>query len=266
MNSNNHGGNEVVATVDGKNITRQEWMAAMEALYGKETLHSLVNDEVMERAAKEYGIQVTDDEVDLEIALTSSTQDLDTSLKIFEEQQVRKKIRSQIILEKVLTKDIVIEESEIEDYYEENKSLYDTPTTYRTSIIIVKSEEEAKQVQNELHNGSDFSILARERSIDTGSSSLGGNIGYISQDQTNVDPEIQKVVQHLKSGEISEPFQLSDGNFALLYVTGIIEGKSFALDEVSEHIKTELAMEQLPQNVSTEMFWKEFNVTSYYLK
>ncbi|CAM5212628.1 peptidylprolyl isomerase OS=Ureibacillus acetophenoni OX=614649 GN=SAMN05877842_12410 PE=4 SV=1 [Ureibacillus acetophenoni] len=39
----------------------------------------------MERAAKEYGIQVTEDEVDLEIALTSSTQDLDTSLKIFEE-------------------------------------------------------------------------------------------------------------------------------------------------------------------------------------
>ncbi|WP_449444345.1 hypothetical protein [Ureibacillus acetophenoni] len=89
MNSNNHGGNKVVATVDGKNITRARVMAAMEALYGKETLHSLVNDEVMERAAKEYGIQVTEDEVDLEIALTSSTQDLDTSLKIFEEQQVR---------------------------------------------------------------------------------------------------------------------------------------------------------------------------------
>lgn len=266
INSNNNGGDEVVATVDGEKITRQEWMATMEALYGKETLHSLVNEEVMERAAKEYGIQVTNDEVNLEIALNSSAQDLDTSLKVFEEEQVRKKVRSQLILEKVLTKDILIEDKVIADYYEEHKTLYDTPTTYRTSVIIVNSEKEATQVQNELANGSDFSILARERSIDTASSSLGGNIGYIGQGKTNVDSEIQKAVQNLQVDEISNPFQLSDGNFALVCVTDIIVGKSFTLEDVSEHIKTELAMEQLPQGVSAEMFWKEFNVTSFYLK
>ncbi len=266
MNSGGNGGDEIVATVDGEVITRQEWMASMESLYGKETLHSLVNDAVMERAAKEYNITVTDAEIDLEIALMGSTQDLDTSLKMFDEQQTRQKVRAQLILEKVLTKDIVIEDSIVANVYEENKSLYNTPTTYRTSIIIVNSLDEANQIQNELKNGSDFSMLARERSIDTSSASLGGNIGYISASQTNVDPEIQKVVQKLSVNEISEPFALSNGNYGLLYVTEINEGKSFTFEEVKDHIKTELAMEQLPQNVSTEMFWKEFNVTSFYIK
>ncbi|SOC44815.1 peptidyl-prolyl cis-trans isomerase [Ureibacillus acetophenoni] len=261
-----NGGDEIVATVDGEEITRQQWMATMESQYGKETLHSMVNDAVMERAAKEYDITVTDGEIDLEIALMSSTKDLDTSLKIFDEQQTRQKIRAQLILEKVLTKDIVIEDSIIQEVYEENRSLYNTPTTYRTSIIVVGSLDEALQVQNELKNGSDFSLLARERSIDTSSSSLGGNIGYITASQSNIDSSIQREVQDLKADEISEPIALSNGNYGLLLVSEIIEGKSFKFEEVKDHIKTELAMEQLPTNVSTEMFWEEFNVTTYYLK
>ena len=36
------GGDEAVAAVDGDEITRQEWMAAMESRYGKETLQTLV--------------------------------------------------------------------------------------------------------------------------------------------------------------------------------------------------------------------------------
>ncbi|HWL25036.1 MAG TPA: peptidyl-prolyl cis-trans isomerase [Ureibacillus sp.] len=266
INSGGNGGDEIVATVDGEGITRQDWMASMEELYGKETLHSLVNDAVMERAAKEYDISVTDEEIDLEIALKSATEDLDTSLKLFEDEQTRQKIRSQLILEKVLTKDIVIDNSDIEDFFEENKSLYNTPTTYRASIIIVNSLEGAKAAQDELNSGSDFSLVARERSIDTSSASLGGNIGYISSGQTNIDPKILELVQTLKEDEISDPFPLSNGNYGVLYVSDIIEGKSFTFEEVEEHIKTELAMEQLPSNVSTEMFWEQFNVTSYYLK
>ena len=262
----NDGGDEIVATIDGEVITRQEWMASMESLYGKETLHSLVNDAVMERAAKEYDITVTEAEIDLEIALMSSTKDLDTSLKMFDEKQTRQLIRAQLILEKVLTKDVVIEDSIIQSFYNENKLLYNTPTTYRTGMIVVDSIDEATQVQNELKSGADFSMLARERSLDTSSASLGGNIGYISANQTTINPEIHKVAQELNINEVSEPFALNNGTFALLTISEIIEGKSFSYEEVKEHIKTELAMEQLPTNVSAEMFWEEFNVTSYYLK
>ena len=50
-------------------------MASMESIYGKEVLLDIVNAEVMEAAAKKYKIKVTDEEVDLELALIRSTQD-----------------------------------------------------------------------------------------------------------------------------------------------------------------------------------------------
>ena len=51
--SNEKGSDEKAAAVDGEIITRQEWLAAIEERYGKETLQSLVNERVMEKAAKE---------------------------------------------------------------------------------------------------------------------------------------------------------------------------------------------------------------------
>ena len=62
-------------SVGGEKITREDWMVAMEEQYGKETLLELVNGKVMEAAAEKYEIEVTDKEIDLEIALIRSAQD-----------------------------------------------------------------------------------------------------------------------------------------------------------------------------------------------
>lgn len=78
-----------------------------------------------------------------------------------------------MILEKVLTKDIIIDEKELESYYEENESLYNIPTTYRAKLIVVNTKDEAESVLKELNEGSDFSVLARERSVEQVSASLG---------------------------------------------------------------------------------------------
>ena len=84
------GGNEQVAAIDGTIITRQQWMATMEERYGKETLRNLVNEAVMEKAAKKYDIKVTDKEIDFEIALIRSAQDAnDTSIEDLSDDQLR---------------------------------------------------------------------------------------------------------------------------------------------------------------------------------
>lgn len=263
--SGKNGGDEPVATIDGDEITRQEWMAAMESRYGKETLQTLVNEAVMEKAAKEYDIEVPDEEIDLEIALMRSAQDTtDTSIQQLDEEQLSQKVRAQLILEKVLTKDVITKESDMEAYYEENQSLYNIPTTYRTSIILVQTKEDAESVLKELKDGSDFSVLARERSLDSTSASLGGDIGFITESQSNIDSALTQTVQKLKENEISEPFAMTDGRYGIAIVKEINEGKSFTYDEVKEHIKRVLAMEQLPTSITPEAFWKEFNATWFY--
>ena len=254
---------EEVASVAGKVITKEQWMASMESIYGKEVLLDMVNAEVMEAAAKEYKIKVTDEEVDLELALIRSTQD-GTSLQTNDEEVVRKSIRSRLILEKVLAKDIVIEDEAIKAFYDNNKNLYNTTTSYRTGVIYVSTEAEAKEVMKELENGSSFEGLARERSTDPSSASLGGDIGYVSEGNESVDVALVNAVQNTDNGKWSKPITLGDGRFAIAMVKSIFEGQSFSYDDVKDHIRRELALDQLPQSVTQEAFWKEFDADWVY--
>ena len=254
---------EEVASVAGKVITKEQWMASMESIYGKEVLLDIVNAEVMEAAAKKYKIKVTDDEVDLELALIRSTQD-GVSLQTNDEDLVRKSIRSRLILEKVLAKDIVIEDEAIKAFYDNNKNLYNTATSYRTSVIYVSTEAEAEKVAKELENGSSFEGLARERSADPSSASLGGDIGYISEGNESVDKVLIDAIQNTKKGKWSKPITLADGRFAVAMVKSVFEGKSFSYSDVQDHIRRELALDQIPQSVTQEAFWKEFDADWVY--
>ena len=263
--SSSQDGSEEIATVEGDAITRQQWLSAMESRYGKGTLQGLVNEAVMEKAAKKYKIDVKDEEIDLEIALLRSAQDSnDTSLHSLSTEQLRQKVRAQLILDKVLTNDVVVEEDEAKKHYDENKSLYNIPTTYRTSVIIVNSKEDAERVEKELNNGSEFDVLARENSLDTASASLGGDIGFIASGQSTLDQALVLAVQKLKVNETTKPVVLSDGRYAIATVTEIMEGQSFTYDEVEQHVKRQLALEQLPPSITPEAFWAEFNATWIY--
>ena len=258
-------GIEEVASVEGKEITREDWMVAMEERYGKETLLELVNAKVMETAAKKYKINITDKEIDLELALIRSAQDsTDSEVHSLNTDLQRQKMRAQLILDKVLTKDVVIEDEQIKAFYDDNQSLYNIPTTYRTSLIVLQSESDAQDTEEELENGSSFDVLARERSVDVSSASLGGDIGFISEGQKNVDSSIVKAASNLEDEQWSSPISLSDGRFGIVYVQDIVQGQSFSYKDVKDHIKRELALDQLPQSVSPEAFWKEFDTEWFY--
>lgn len=256
---------EEVASVDGKVITKKQWMASMESMYGKEVLLDMVNAEVMEAAAKKNNIKVKDEEIDLELALIRSTQEgTDTSLQSFDEEVMRKKVRSRLILEKVLAKDIVIENTDIKSFYDNNKNLYNIPTSYLTSVIYASTEPEAKEVVKELQSGSSFEGLARERSSDISSASLGGDIGYVAEGADSVDAALLKALPQVKLGKWSNVISLTDGRFAVAQVNGVFEGKSFSYSDVEDHIRRELALDQLPQSVTQEAFWEEFNADWFY--
>lgn len=262
---NNPGGDEEVASVDGQEITRQEWMAAMEEQHGRETLLELVNLKVMETAAKEYGIKVSDKEIDLELAMMRSARDgSEVMLYSSDTEHMREKVKAQLILEKVLTKDIVIEDAAIETFYQENQALYDVPDSYRTRMIVLETTQEAQGVIEELGNGSSFEALARERSVDTATGSLGGDIGYIVPGQSTIDAAISNAVSGVDVEGWSEPLTLADGRAAVITVTEKAEGNTFTYKDVEGHISRELALEQLPQSVTPEAFWQEFDTEWFY--
>lgn len=259
------GSGEEVASVEGESITREEWMVSMEEQYGKATLLELVNAKVMDTAAQEYKIEVTDKEIDLELALIRSAQDgAITNVQSLNQEITRQKTRAQLILDKVLTKDVVIEEEKVQTFYNENQSLYNVPTTYRASLIVLQSESDAQDAVKELDNGSSFDVLARELSVDIASGSLGGDIGFISEGQENVDPSVVTAASKLEVNQWSDPVSLADGRYGVVYVQDIAKAQTFSYENIKDHIERELALEQLPQSVSPEAFWKEFNTKWFY--
>jgi len=255
---------EEVASVAGKPITREQWMSAMEKEVGRETLLDLVNEKVMAVAAEQYGIDVSEKEVDLEIALIRSVDGRSHSGQ--DEEGMRKKIRSNLILEKVLTKDIVVKDNAVKKQYDENTALYNILTAYRTAIIVVPTEIDAEQTIEELSKGSSFDVLAKERSTDLASASLGGDIGYINDSTDSIDKAIVQAVSKADEGSTSGVITLSDSTYAVTHVSEVVKGQSFKFKEVKDHIKREIALEQLPQTVSPEAFWKEFDAKWFYGK
>ena len=253
---------EVVASVDGESIKRETWMAAMEEKIGRETLLELVNNKVMEAAAKKHDIKISSKEIDLELALIHAVDD--QVLTGMTAEKEREKISTSMILEKILTKDIVISDEAIKASFDNNESLYNTANAYRTAIIVLPSKEEAEDALAELAEGSSFNILARERSIDASSASLGGDLGYINESKDSFDPAIIKSASSLKPNTTSGVISLSNGTFAILHVSDIMKGKTFKLKEVKDHIKRKLAMEQLTETVGVEAFWKEFDTSWFY--
>lgn len=253
---------EEVASVSGDSITREEWMTAMEKDVGRETLLGLVNDKVMEAAAKKFKIDVSNEEINLELALIRSVDG--QSYTGLEEELALQKIRSNLILEKVLTKDIVIKDELIKANYEENTSLYNIQTAYRTAIIVLPSKDKAQQALDELSKGSSFEVLAKESSVDLVSASLGGDIGYVNNSNENIDKAIIAATAEMKQGSLSKVIPLSDGTFAIIKVSEIINGESFKFKEVKEYIRRQLALEQLTESVSPEAFWNEFDAKWFY--
>ena len=253
---------EEVASVDGKVITRETWLAAMEKEVGRETLLGLVNEQVMEAAAKKFKITVTDKEVDLELAIIHSVDN--RAFNELDKVRERQKVRSALILEKVLTKDVVIDEEAIESNYKDNASMYDVQTAYRTSVIVLPTKEEAEQTLKELGEGSSFEVLAKESSVDSASSNLGGDIGYINSNTENIDRAIVEAASALKDQKVSAVIPLENGLYAIIKVNGIKDGRAFSYDEVKDFIKRSLALEQLPKSVSPEAYWKEFQAEWFY--
>ncbi|WJY26710.1 MULTISPECIES: peptidyl-prolyl cis-trans isomerase [Sporosarcina] len=253
---------EEVASVAGKPITREEWMMAMEQEVGRDVLLGLVNERVMETAADEYKIKVTDEEVDRELALLSSSDG--KAYTGLDAEQMRKKVRSDLILDSVLTKDIVVEDEAVSAYYKKNKDQYEIPSAHRTSLLAASTKEDAEQAAAELKGGSSFSVLAKERSVDPASASIGGDLGFISSRSEETDPAIVKQVESMKAGDTSGIIRLSDGTYGILHVKDVLKGRSFKLKDVKEHIRRELALQQLSQSVTPETFWQEFDAHWFY--
>jgi parvulin-like peptidyl-prolyl isomerase len=118
----------VAAVVNGQPISRFEVIRETEKKAGKQTLDTLIRDALIEQKAKEQNVTINDQEVDAEIKklqdnLAKQGQNLDQVLEAqgMTQDDVRRYIRLDLIVRKIVGKDVNVTDEEVNKYIEENR-------------------------------------------------------------------------------------------------------------------------------------------------
>lgn len=104
-------------------------------------------------------------------------------------------------------------EEEAKAYYDENQSQFEVDEV-TASHILVKEEELANEILDELKNGGDFAELAKEHSID-GSAVSGGTLGTFGKGA--MVKEFEDAAFALQPGEISDIVETQFG-YHIIYL------------------------------------------------
>lgn len=239
------------AKVGDEWITVEDVLTQLLDYYGEEILDDLISRKVVFQEAERLGVTVSDEEIERELRHFRHGYDSDELFAEalmkqvgITEEQLREEIRYYLLIEELATKDIVITDEEIEEYYEENTDAFYEPTRFHLHRIIVDTEAEAKEAIKEIEEGSSFEAVAVERSIDMITSSSGGDLGVVTSNDYFIDYDVIQTAETIEIGTISEPIETVDG-YVIIKVTEREEGYQAPLEEVRETIRREIALKQV---------------------
>ncbi|MGN1400830.1 MAG: peptidylprolyl isomerase [Bacillus sp. (in: firmicutes)] len=239
---------DVIASVDGEKITKDEVYDVMVRQYGQNVTTTLINNKVIEMEGKKEGIKLTDDEIQAELddfiesyggeetfnaALESSNISLD---------DFKKDIENYLIVEKILAKDIDITEEEMKEYFEENKDSFSQEEQVEASHILVKDEDTANEVLKKAKAGEDFAELAKKYSTDEGSAEKGGELGYFAYG--DMVEAFSKAAFALDVDEMSDVVK-TDFGYHIIKVTGKKDAVEATFEESKDEIKELLFDEEV---------------------
>jgi peptidyl-prolyl cis-trans isomerase SurA len=245
-------GPDVVATVNGQPIQRSE----VEKLYlanlgnNKEQpsreqaeatrlgiLKSLIDDEIVQQAAKKMNLVASDEEVDAkqaEMKAPYTQEEWDKKLQAsgLSLDELRVQIRRNLTAEKLLNKEvnsrINITDADVSNFYNSNKTQFNfIEPKYDIADIVVTSQptkmeqganlqnskagsdtearRKIEMIHNQLESGQDFATLAQNLSENTNDANNGGNMGFIPESTLRGQPPpIFAAIAKLQPGQITD--------------------------------------------------------------
>jgi foldase protein PrsA len=229
----------------------------------------LVMLEVLRQKAPEFGITVTDEDVNAKVAdvkemFQGDQKRFDDALKKqkLTLDQFKESLRQEILIDAVkavVNKDVTVTEDEVKTYYNSHRGDYTTPEVREARHILIdpfrkaegggtitptesdweQARAEAERVRSEIQNGMDFGTAARNYSDDVTTKEDGGKLGTIVRGQ--MVPEFEAALFGLKKSELSRPVRTEYG-YHLIQVTDITPEAQIPYDQVKEKIRSALVV------------------------
>ncbi len=149
-----------------------------------------------------------------------------------------------------MTKDVVVGEASIKNYYDANKDKFKKPLELKASHILVKTEKEAKDIIVGLNKAKDlkaeFIKMAKSKSTD-GVAANGGDLGWFTLDK--MIPEFSMAASSLKIGAITKEPVATKYGFHIIYLDGKKEPSIVEYNDVKNDIKQFLSSEEFKKRV-----------------
>jgi len=185
---------QVVATVAGEPIT---WRQARGRLLHKES--------VAERrvALRAMGVEILKARKARSLGL-----DQDPAYRHHHDDFVNDLIAAQLMTK--LRKQYIPTDEQFAEYYKAHPKMFTVPERRRLQQIVVKTEKEAKALRAEIlkkttDDYDPFYKLAQERSLDPTAARTSGVLGWVTQGEGKIAPELERAAFSLKVKEVSEP-------------------------------------------------------------
>lgn len=263
-------GEEVIASVDGKDFTANELYDAMKNQYGTSILINLIDSYIADKEMGEsedasvyadsmisqYKLQYKQMNMDFNQALASSG--------YASEDELKKSLISDYKMNEI-TKNYIKEEvtdKEIEKYY--NDKISEELNVKHILIAPEKkdgaTEQERLDAENVAYNkavdlikkldeGADFEQLAKENSSDTASASNGGVINNVTKE--GFVTEFYNAAYNLEEGKYTSTPVKSEYGYHIIYLVKKNEKES--LDNLKDTIKTSIAEDKLKNDQTLQV-------------
>ncbi|MCM3742011.1 peptidylprolyl isomerase [Oceanobacillus luteolus] len=257
---------EPVATINGTDVTYEDWMANLRETHGEKALKSIIDRQIVSQLAAEKNIEISEKVIERDLAYLTSMQGPLTQEELNkEEEKWREELIYRYQLEFLLTEEYSIPESEIESYYADYKNQYDFSSAMQLSHILVSNMETAEKVYEELEQGASFEQLAREYSNDDETKHSGGYLGFINTSSQFFPNGYEEVANKMDEHTYSEPFA-ADNGIAIIYLHQALPAIEFSYEEIKPYVENELILHEEKIALQANPLWEKVEVDWIYSK
>lgn len=224
-------GEEVVFSVNGKNVTADKFYKKLRDKYAKELMIDVIDKKILDDVYK--------NDADIEKQASNSIESIKNQYSDNWEETLKNAgydseddLKDEYILNFQRQKAIDdyikenISDAEIKKYYKEKTagdirckhiliSVKDESKSDSTGLTDAEAKKKAEELIKKLDEGANFDDLAKENSNDTGSASKGGDLGYFNKG--DMVEEFETAAYKLKKNEYTKkPVKTSYGYHIIL--------------------------------------------------
>jgi foldase protein PrsA len=257
---------DVVAVVNGQELSRNELADLLIGIYSKEGVDRLIRRTLIKQEAKRLNIKVNEDEIAerKELIVKGETErqmkknglkdeeDLNRELEkagatieqyqkniIKKYESVIGEVGTMLLAEKIIKKTINITDEELNEAYEEQ---FGEKIIARQ--IVLRMKRDAEKMLKRIKTGADFGALAKKESIDRTSASRGGRMRPFGPHGI-----LGKAVANSKKGEISEIIK-TDSGYHILKIDNRIPRSMKKFSEVKDELVKFVTARKIQNRIS----------------